>query len=222
MLPNGPLSYLAHSTSISIPSVLYYDSQDHILVNEVLGPLLTLDDYLAAYSSDEPELDASSQEVCHKLGTRIGEFFAKMHSPQSLNEVQESRSDVLRNSITHDLISQIAVRPIEKHLIQYEVLNAASLFERVLADYHRPSLPEERCFVLGDLMPGDILVEASGNGTQQVGVIDWEFSAIDRGPNGDMARFLASLHLSLLAAPPGSLYFGAIKSMIRGINLAYS
>jgi hypothetical protein len=57
---------------------------------------------------------------------------------------------------------------------------------------------------------------------QSIGIIDWEFSGVGRGPNGDMSQFLAVLHLLLMAAPPGSQRHSALDSFIKGICSAYS
>ena len=46
-------------------------------------------------------------------------------------------------------------------------------------------------------------------------MIDWEFAGIGRGANGDMAVFLAQLHLYLLASPASSSAQNAVKALIR-------
>lgn len=96
------------------------------------------------------------------------------------------------------------------------------LFHRVLADYQRANMPEERCFVLGDFTPGAVLLAGFGNGMQSMGIVDWEFSSEGRGPNGDRSQFLAVLHLLLMAALPGSQRHSALDSFIQGVCLAYN
>lgn len=110
---------------------------------------------------------------------------------------------------------------IQEYLTKFNVPNAQKLFHRVLADYQRVNMPEGRCFILGDFTPGAILLAASGDGTQSMGIIDWEFSSEGRGANGDMAQFLAVIHLLLMAAPPGSQRHIALDSLIRGLCSAY-
>ena len=202
--------------------MLHYDAQEHVLVFEDLGHLETLDNYLAAYSCEEPALDAKEWETCHQLGSRIGEFFAKLHNPRSLKEIQASTSGDLSNSLTHDLVLRHAVLPVKNYLLKHKIPDADTLFSRVLDDYCRPDLPDELSFVLGDFTPPAVLLEPTGDGKQRVGVIDWEFSCEGRGPHGDMAQCLASLHLSLSAAPFGSSSFKAIEALVRGICSAYS
>lgn len=110
---------------------------------------------------------------------------------------------------------------IRDYLTRFNIPDAHSLFSRVLADYQRDGLPMERCFALGDFTPGAVLLAASGDGDQPMGIIDWEFSGVARGPNGDMPQFLASLHLLLLAASPHSPRQSAIDLLIQGFCAAY-
>ena len=79
----------------------------------------------------------------------------------------------------------------------------------------------EKCFILGDFHPGAVLLPVSGDGDQPLGIIDWEFSGVGRGPSGDMPQFLASLHLLLMAASPDSPRQSAINSLIQGVCSAY-
>src|SRR5690349_636027 len=76
--PNGPLSKLGQPASISVPLILHYDTSQHVLVFEDLGPLVTLDNYLTAYPCGEPATGSKRREACHRLGSRIGEFFAML------------------------------------------------------------------------------------------------------------------------------------------------
>jgi hypothetical protein len=111
---------------------------------------------------------------------------------------------------------------IEEYLTQFKIPNAQMLFPRVLAHYQRVNMPEERCFVLGDFTPGAVLLAASTDWMQSISIIDWEFSGVGRGPNGDMSQFLAVLHLLLMAAPPGSQRHSALDSFIKGVCSAYN
>jgi hypothetical protein len=191
-------------------------------VFEDLGPLLTLYQYFAAI----PGVKAGNSEECRDanriLGSRIGEFFAELHSPSTRRLVSTATVGNLENPVTKDLILQAAVMTIQDYLTQFKIPNAQMLFHRVLADYQRVNMPEERCFVLGDFTPGAVLLAASGDGTQSMGIIDWEFSIEGRGPNGDMSQFLAVIHLLLMAAPPGSQRHSALNSFIQGVCSAYN
>jgi len=109
---------------------------------------------------------------------------------------------------------------IKDYLTRFNIPGVHSLSSRVLTDYQRDDLPMERCFALGDFTPGAVLLAVS-DGDQPLGIIDWEFSGVGRGPNGDMPQFLASLHLLLLAASPHSPRQSAINLLIQGACSAY-
>lgn len=72
-----------------------------------------------------------------------------------------------------------------------------------------------------DFTPGAVLLSSAGDGSQSMGVIDWEFSGVGRGPNGDMSQLLVVLHLLLIAASPGSQRHSAIDWFIQGVCSAY-
>ena len=188
---------------------------------EDLGPLVTLDNYLTAHPCEEPAPGSKRREACHRIGSRIGEFFSMLHNPRSLKEVQASNY-IHGNNITHDLVLKHAVLPVENHLAEYNIPDVQTLFSRVLDDFSRADLPDELSFVLGDFTPPAVLLEAAGNGKQRVGVIDWEFSGEGRGPHGDMAQCLATLHLLLSTAPSNSSSFTAIEALVQGICSTYS
>lgn len=202
--------------------MLYHNAEEYVLVLKDLGPLLTLYQYFAAIPSLEVGISEDAHDINRTLGSRIGEFFASLHSPNTWQLVSRAISGSFENPVTKDLILEAAVMTIQNYLVQFKVPNAQMLFHRVLADYQRANLPEERCFTLGDFTPGAVLLAASGDGTQSMGVIDWEFSGDGRGPNGDMSQFLAVMHLLLIAAPPGSQRYSALDAFIQGVCSAYN
>lgn len=85
--PQGPLSDLGRPSSVSVPELLYHSPEEHVLVFQDLGPLLTLYEYLAAIPNETTFTSISAQEACPKISSRIGEFFARLHSPNSLEQV---------------------------------------------------------------------------------------------------------------------------------------
>lgn len=191
---------------------------------EDLGPPLTLYQYFAAIPDEKARASPSDNDQYASLilAQRIGQFFAELHSPSARQLVRTATSGNLENAFTKDLVLQSAVMTIKEYLTRFKIPNAQMLFPRVLADYQRVNMPEEQCFILGDFTPGSVLLAASGGGTQAIGVIDWEFSSIGRGPNGDMSQFLAILHLLLMAALPGSQRHNALDSFIKGVCLSYN
>lgn len=219
--PDGLLSNLGRSSSVIVPELLYHSIEQHVLVFKDLGPLLTLYQYFSAIPDVEISAPMPSQEASQRLGSRIGEFFGQLHSPGSRDLARMAVSGDLANPLSKDLILQAAVITIDEYLTQFDIPNAKILFSRVLADYQRVNTPAEQCFVLGDLTPGAVLLAAPGDGSQSMGIIDWEFSGLGRGPNGDMSQFLAVLHLLLMATSPRSQRHRILDSLIQGVCLAY-
>lgn len=64
------------------------------------------------------------------------------------------------------------------------------------------------------------LAPYSPAGPESVSLI-WEFAGIERSVNGDIATFLAQLHLHLLVSPISSLAQAALRTLIRSIVGAY-
>ena len=207
---------------MTAPELLYHSPEEHVLIFEDLGQLLTLYEYLATSSISGDVSPLQYLETCRNLGSRIGDFFARLHSPEALARVNGAIFGSLENPLIGNLILEAAVLPIKSHLLLHEIPNAQVLFHRVLLDYRRVNTPAESCFVLGDFTPGALLVSRFGDRAQLMGVIDWEFSGEGRGLNGDMAQLLASLHLLLMAESTNSNSHRAIHSLITGICSSYS
>ncbi|KAE9364853.1 hypothetical protein N431DRAFT_550233 [Stipitochalara longipes BDJ] len=187
-----------------------------------LGPLLTLYQYFAAIPGEKAGLSYGGQDMNQILGSRIRGFSAELHSPSTRQLASTATSGNLENPVTKDLVFEAGMLTIQEYLAQFKIPDAQMLFHWVLADYQRSNMPEGRCFILGDFTPGAILLAESGDGTQSMGVIDWEFSGEGRGPNGDMLQFLAAIHLLLMAAPPGSRCHNALDLFIQGVSSAYN
>lgn len=73
--------------------------------------------------------------------------------------------------------------------------------------------------MVGDLWPGGVLLGNSDGPNIVIGVIDFEFSSLGRGLNGDMAQLFAHLHLHLLGSLEGS---PAHVALIASIGSTYS
>jgi Phosphotransferase enzyme family len=226
--PEGCLSHLVASSSIIVPKLLHHNPEKNVLIIEDLGQLVTLYQYFSAVREEVvPRSSALSiykvQDSYSKLGSRIGEFFGQLHSTKSRELVKASEFKVRENYVGKDLIFQEAVLPIQNHLAKFNISNAEMLFNRVLEDYQRPGLLSEQSFILGDFHPGSVLLPTEfGDGSQALGVIDWEFSGFGRGPNGDMAQFLAHLHVLLMNRGKSRRLYDALKPFIQGVCAGYS
>ena len=184
-----------------------------------LGELPNLTDCLI---SGHPSILLDLFSVC-KLGTRLGNFFAVLHSPQTLGTVLANCVSKI-SACEYDsrrFIYEATVLPVLTYLLDFNISNASELYRRVYTDFHRADEPSERSFVLGDCWPGAVLAGDTAGQNLDVGVIDWEFAGEGRGITGDMAQLLAHIHLHLLAAPTKSSIRVAIKSLISSITASY-
>jgi hypothetical protein len=180
-----------------------------VLVLEDLGPLVTLWDFLSLETCRKIDRRILI-ETCADMGNRIGRFFADLHSATTQQNWGFSVPAVLENSSAYQFVLDTAVEPVLERMKSHGTSadTAERLYARALADYARNPNTLESVFTIGDFHPGHILVDAtwaSPNRTTTMGrplaIIDWEFATAKggRGANGDMAQFLASLHLLLLS-----------------------
>ncbi|KAI0522258.1 kinase-like domain-containing protein [Xylaria bambusicola] len=208
---DGPLAGLRERTGIRIPKVLHHNVKSSVLIIEDLGPLVTLWDFLSPRAFEGNDLaDNRIAEVGRAIGKRVGEFFAMLHSTDTVEQVKyasKSNPDIavsvqqLSHSLTKGLVFDVAVKPIRERLATDD---AGKLYEVVLSAFNQHSPPDEGCFSLGDCHPGAILLSSwdqlvkdhsDFSPEASVAVIDWEFSEIaGRGVDGDIAQFLACLH----------------------------
>ncbi|KAF8863044.1 hypothetical protein BDZ45DRAFT_147357 [Acephala macrosclerotiorum] len=240
--PDGSLSQLKHSEGINVPILLHYCPNDRVLVLEDLAPLVTLYEYFEDIPSSRDDGGGRAEALrANSIGSKIGRFFSSLHSSTTRELVRKfpqcttysGTSDSrdfsgqklpdLVSPLTNELILQKVVSPVEVRLAEvFSPGTCQKLYQRVLSDDQRVTLMGEQCFVLGDFRPDAILLEGPDSESEEIGVVDWEFSGLGRGPNGDMAQFLAMLHLLLMAARPRSQRLSALRSFIEGVCETYS
>lgn len=151
----------------------------------------------------------------------MGCFFAGLHSTHSLQAIGFKAVQNLRVPDMENVVYEIAVAPLERYLRQLGIPDASQLYARVELDFLRENSAEEQAFVVGDLWPGGVLLGNLDGPDKVIGVIDFEFSGLGRGLNGDMAQLFAHLHLHLLSPLEGSPAHVAAKSMIASIGSTY-
>ncbi|KAI1181293.1 kinase-like domain-containing protein [Nemania sp. FL0916] len=211
---DGPLAGVSERAGIRVPKVLHHAVDSSVLIMEDLGPLVTLWDLLSPHTLvDNTLTEDRITEIGRALGGRVGEFFAALHSADTVKRIKdrakhsrvvETAVQHLSHSLTRPLIFDAAVAPIRQRLDTEDV---EELYARILEDFSRDNFPGEDCFALGDCHPGAVLLpdwdHLAKNGSEEktttVAVIDWEFSGLaDRGVNGDIAQLLACLHCHLI------------------------
>ncbi|KAK9247939.1 kinase-like domain-containing protein [Lipomyces tetrasporus] len=235
--PLGPFISLAQDSSVVVPKLLQHDAENHILILEDLGNLPTLSEYLTPLSKRRQS--QSDIAILHQIGWRLGQFLADLHSKSALDTLGTKTLKGFENPSMVKVVRESAVSPIVKYLEKFDIQDAEQLVQVVTEDFDRDLLDEEKCFTVGDLWTGAILIsEADFNGdvittNEQVqsdvdgnepklGVIDWEFSGAGAGVNGDMAQLFAHLHLHLLAAEQGSQLHDITAGLIESIADSYN
>ncbi|KAK2806845.1 hypothetical protein FQN51_005645 [Onygenales sp. PD_10] len=219
-----------HRSSVLVPRLVHYDHESHVLCIEDLGKLPPLSEYLSPSSAAEFWKTLSNETLWHSIGQRLGHFFADLHSKSTLEAIMTSAGSHdlpnFRNPSMADMFRDAAVSTMRKYLAKHGIRDFVNLSQIVEEDYERGISDEERCFIVGDLWPGGILVgdlEASTS-VPKLGVIDWEFSGPGRGINGDISQLFSHLHLYLLASElqqPGNPAFSATQTLIESISASY-
>ena len=202
-----------------VPRLLYHDPHAQVLIMSDLDDLCNLTDCLA-FAQSTISLDSPS---AYALGSRLGKFFADLHSRQTFEKV--FAKGIPRITVcdcdSRRFIYEATVLPVLTYLEDFHISDASELYRRVYSDFVRPDEPSERSFVLGDSWPGAILVGRLPGEDLVTGVIDWEFASEGRGITGDIAQLLAHIHLHLLAAPAKSSLHAAIKALIFSLTTSY-
>lgn len=147
---DGILHELCSQPSISIPQLLHHDAVNNVLVMSDLGRLMTLSTYLSSLHSGPP----SEESRCYQLGSRLGQFFARLHSPETLQKLNKEYLAQFTEFTTDDLVYQTVVEPLEDKLKTFHVHDASLLADRVKEYFKREDRVEEKSFILGDLWTG--------------------------------------------------------------------
>ncbi|KAK2793242.1 hypothetical protein FQN52_001890 [Onygenales sp. PD_12] len=228
--PRGPLALLPSRSSVLVPRLVHYDHESHVLCIEDLGKLPPLSEYLSPSSAAKFWKTLPNETLWRSIGQRLGHFFADLHSKSTLKAIMTSAGshDLLdfRNPSMVDMVRDAGVSTTRKYLAKHGIRDFVNLSQIVEEDYERGISDEERCFIVGDLWPGGILVgdlEASTS-VPKLGVIDWEFSGPGRGINGDISQLFSHLHLYLLASEiqqPGNPVLSATQTLIESISASY-
>ncbi|KAK9354973.1 kinase-like domain-containing protein [Lipomyces doorenjongii] len=234
--PSGPLFSLPLNSSVLVPKLIHYDPENHVLILEDLGNLLTLSEYLTPFS-EKYRHSRYDIGLCRQIGLRLGQFLADLHSRSTLDSLTPETVLGFENPSMIEIVREAAVLPIAKYLQMFEIQEAEQLAEVVAEDFELSFPDAEKSFTVGDLWTGGILisgtkmnstfsgegqVETKVNGNEaNIGVIDWEFAGPGAGVYGDMAQLFAHLHLHLLAAEQGSLLHEITKVLIEAIADSY-
>lgn len=261
---SGCLHSILDETGIMIPEFLHYDASDHVLILSDLGPLPDLSNVFCELGGYTPgpdngrhapsppsksprighELRDSDVAFFEKLGTRLGGFFARLHSQHVRQAILDTASQDPSFAVGQGshafpslpemktVVHEHVIKPLRSQLRLFpsliDIEEADTLFSAIETDFLRETTERERCFVIGDCWTGTILVDLDSHVEEtKVGAIDWEFASISgRGINGDISQFTAHLELFLVAAhswggdgAPG--HISALKAILQALVASY-
>ncbi|KAJ2905659.1 hypothetical protein MKZ38_004734 [Zalerion maritima] len=228
--PSGPLGHVGENEMVITPTLIRHDEDNSVIVmkdlEENMGPLITLWDFLKNPQGSRDHVAL----ICGVLGRRTGSFLAKLHRKVVrgiiLGTYGAGLSNPLAHTFTRSLVRDAAVDTLQERIATVNAEAAKHLADRVAADFDRENMEFESCFGIGDFHPGSILVAPwmpKHSFPYPLAVMGWEFATSDgRGVNGDLAHFLAPLHLLALSTDVDSLCSVATRTFIDQMTTAYS
>ncbi|KAI9797137.1 MAG: hypothetical protein M1833_005652 [Piccolia ochrophora] len=223
--PDGLLPHLCRDSDVSVPHLLEFDQDEHVLIMSDLGDSVTFTEYLSLTQGDDKAdcLRSSfltSADASFQLGSRLGRFLGELHSRRTLDLIGRDRLAMFGNP-DYVTIFHILNTELTRVLGEFGAADAVELAQRVLVDFHRDDVDEERSFQLGDLWVGGILVSKLDDTWLRLGAVDWEHAGAGRGVSGDVSQLLANAHLCLLESASTGTLHAAIRAAIDGLTQAY-
>ena len=219
----------------TVPSVVFQDSECHVLTLNDLGCLPTLSDVFAEVGryNIKPNTVRSVSTFesldFYSIGYQIGSFFARLHSQQTVAIAQSFYQEYDWHNLEElkPLNVNSTVKWLEDMLSDFIELSSDSdriidLSTLISADLSRSLHPNEISFVQGDYATGGILVSETTT-PPQISIIDWEFSGLRHGPHGDIAPLLAYLFTFQIAADHNrrAVLREAISALTEALVAAY-
>lgn len=194
----------------------HLDQEASIIVLSDLGDLFNIVDFLTTCA----DTDANTQHASD-IGNAVGSVMALVHS-ESVNQIirQDSvATELLTQTLTSDLVYNLAVEPVLERV--HTAQDPQRLYNRVVANYRASNDTYPHALTFGDFHPGSILLPRDG--TEWIPIlVDWEFAQVNgRGVNGDMAQFLASMHLELIKHRDNTSVYKRVQSFVLSLCKAY-
>lgn len=176
-------------SSVSVPTLLYHDMKEHVLIMSDLGSLPSILDHFSAIvgglstllnpavqlnQAGSVILDSIGEEEKElesfylQLGTQFGHFFALIHSRNTLDVIQRrfgSDSKFPSDPSIEEAVVGWTITQMQNRLNLFPSISAEfspkadQLVERALADARRQTVEAERAFIHGDAWPSAMLVD---------------------------------------------------------------
>lgn len=167
---------------LRIPSLIHHDAERNVIWITDLGESQTLSQYL---TSDPPPSLHDIEEIATNLGGFLAELFKATRDPPA-----DTLSLVSTNSHTTEIYSFLT-SVTKKVLTEAGITDAELLSERV-SQALQSNGTVEPCLGMGDLLPGNILIDSRRN----IGLVDWEYFGLSSA-SSELGMLGESLSASL-------------------------
>lgn len=210
-------SLLRHDTGTEPDLHLsHLDQEASIIVLSDLGDLFNIVDFLTTCA----DTDAYAKHASG-IGSSVGSIMALVHS-ETVNQIireDSAATELLTQRLTSDLVYNLAVEPVLERV--HTAQDPQRLYSRVVANYRASNDTYPHALSFGDFHPGSILLPRDGTDLTPI-LVDWEFAQVNgRGVNGDMAQFLASMHLELIKYQDNTSVYKRLQSFVLSLCKAY-
>lgn len=192
------------------------DQEASILVLSDLGDLFNIVDFLTTCA----DTDTNAQHASD-IGTAVGSIMALIHSKAVNQKIRQdpAATELLTQRLTSDLVYQLAVEPVLQRV--HTAQDPQRLYDRVIANYRASNDTYPHALSFGDFHPGSILLPRDVTELTPI-LVDWEFAQVNgRGVNGDIAQFLASMHLELIKHQDNASVYTRLRTFVLSLCTAY-
>ncbi|KAH7098089.1 kinase-like domain-containing protein, partial [Auriculariales sp. MPI-PUGE-AT-0066] len=204
-VPNTLSGVPAEQPAIRVPRLLFHDSQTHVLLQEDLGTLPSLGDWLV-------QVPSPSEEATRRLGTAVGTFLATIHK-RTRDPAQELRT-LFANEDAVEFVVREVISPLRKDFA-LAGLDGANLCNFLEQQWRQGPGHNLESFCHGDLWHASVLVAKD---EQYAALIDWEFAGV-KTIGSDLAQCTA--FLKMLAQSPKTPASAPVVSFNSSMLQAY-
>ena len=214
---------VSHITNVFVPYCLLHDLENHVLCLADFGESIPLTQFL-----DPNKPTTIGLEHASKIGTQIGLFFAKLHSPSAFELVHDSEygKTIIQNSSSgRALVRNIVIQPLEGIMLKFgiSVDESKQLADAVTQHWDEEEQLPNTAFTLGDSWTGSVLIRKEHEEVK-VAMIDWEFASfVSSGVCSDVATMIAHIKLRAIAASAAGSgdVFNACEVLSRYLAKSY-
>ncbi|CZT10921.1 uncharacterized protein RCO7_03527 [Rhynchosporium graminicola] len=166
-----------------------------------------------------------------KIGNSIGEFFAKLHAPSTINRIPSQELLEFENLNVKEFNYSYRIQDLKCILRGAGIRDYSALMKIIIKDWKEPAGVD--CFAIGDLTTESFLLQDTDSlsligwkpelllADHTLGLIGWQFAGPGRGINGDMAKLFASIRILTADTVVGDAKHFAATALLKAIIKSY-